>query len=294
MVRINIDSVEIPRGETIYYRWREGSSSSYPLVLVHGNMTSSKHWDLLMENLTEKYQIYAIDLPGFGLSTYNKPINDIKDLSLVLRQFCDKLNLEKFYLVGWSTGGAVAMKLIADNPQYADKLALLAPISTRGYPIYKSDQEQQPLERVITRDEVAQEFDSIVKAFQRKDREVVRQIWNQLIYVNNQPSPEKYEEYLDDILTQRNLIDVYNALNKFNISEVSNGVDYGTGEARDIKLPTKILWGDLDQVVTREMIRETISDLGISATLVTNEHCGHNLMIDDLPWVVKELESFLQ
>ena len=37
-------------------------------------MTSSKHWDVLIEALDAKYTIYAIDLRGFGGSSYHHPI----------------------------------------------------------------------------------------------------------------------------------------------------------------------------------------------------------------------------
>ena len=42
------------------------------LLFIHGNMTSSKHWDILMEAVSEDYTIIAPDLRGFGGSTYNK------------------------------------------------------------------------------------------------------------------------------------------------------------------------------------------------------------------------------
>ena len=71
--------IQLANGETMAYRMRLGGG--HPLVLVHGNMTSSKHWDILMDALDEKYTIYAIDLRGFGESSYHKPITAIKDFS---------------------------------------------------------------------------------------------------------------------------------------------------------------------------------------------------------------------
>ena len=29
-------------------------------------MTSSKHWDLVLENMDAEYKLYALDLRGFG------------------------------------------------------------------------------------------------------------------------------------------------------------------------------------------------------------------------------------
>lgn len=41
---ISLHYVELGNGETMAYREREGGTR--PLVLVHGNMTSSVHWDV--------------------------------------------------------------------------------------------------------------------------------------------------------------------------------------------------------------------------------------------------------
>jgi len=43
---ITLKSIRIPNGETIGYR--ESGTGDKILLLVHGNMTSSKHWDVLM------------------------------------------------------------------------------------------------------------------------------------------------------------------------------------------------------------------------------------------------------
>ena len=51
-----------------------------------------------------------------------------------------------------------------------------------------------------------------------------RTVWNLLIYTHNQPEPDRYEKYLDDMLTQRNFVDVNYALITFNISDEHNGV----------------------------------------------------------------------
>ena len=48
---------------------REGGEKI--VILVHGNMTSSKHWDVLIESLDPKYKVYALDLRGFGESSYH-------------------------------------------------------------------------------------------------------------------------------------------------------------------------------------------------------------------------------
>ena len=86
-----------------------------------------------------------------------------------------------------------------------------------------------------------------------------------LIYTHRRPDPDRYEAYLEDILTQRNLVDVYHALNTFNISDRHNGLVDGTGEAERIVAPTLVLWGDRDRVVPERMALEIVEDIGSGA-----------------------------
>jgi pimeloyl-ACP methyl ester carboxylesterase len=100
-----LQRVTLGNNETIAYRERSGGKQT--IILVHGNMTSSKHWDVLMDALDSKYTVYALDLRGFGESSYTKRITHIKDFSDDLKGFVDALGLRDFHLIGWSTGGAV-------------------------------------------------------------------------------------------------------------------------------------------------------------------------------------------
>ena len=108
--------VQLTNGETIAYREREGGEKK--VLLIHGNMTSSKHWDLVLDNMAEEFKLYALDLRGFGNSSYNQLITSIKDFSDDVKLFVDEIGLKDFAIVGWSTGGAVAMQFAADYPDY--------------------------------------------------------------------------------------------------------------------------------------------------------------------------------
>jgi pimeloyl-ACP methyl ester carboxylesterase len=95
-------TVEVPTGETIGCRHRPGDA---PVVLLHGNMTSSKHWDLVLESMDDDFDLYAVDLRGFGESSYREPIDGIDDFAADVAGFVDAVGLDRFHLVGWS--GAV-------------------------------------------------------------------------------------------------------------------------------------------------------------------------------------------
>ncbi|MCM3004794.1 alpha/beta fold hydrolase [Priestia koreensis] len=296
MSTIALKKVDIANGETISYREREGGEQV--VILVHGNMTSSKHWDVVLEAMPSQFKLYAVDLRGFGLSTYHEPIKRIKDFSDDLRLFVDELHLQNFSLVGWSTGGAVCMQFVGEYPGYCDKLILLASASTRGYPLYAIGENGtfDVSKRLKTYEDVQTYPNSstaVQHAFDKGNREFFRSVWNTVIYRAHQPEQRRYEEYLDDMLTQRNLLEVNHSLNTFNISNHDHEAAKGTGLVDHITIPTLVLRGDQDLVVTKEMTDEILADLGSNAVFYSLTGCGHSPLIDDLEQLIHQITSFV-
>lgn len=292
-----LKKVKLPNGETISYRERVGGEKV--CLLIHGNMTSSKHWDVLMENFDEQYTVIAPDLRGFGHSSYNNRITHIKDFSDDLKAFVDLLGLKKFSIVGWSTGGAVGMQFCANYPGYCEKLVLLASASTRGYPFFKTNENGKPdlTTRLTTIEEIEADHGKTIpmqSLYTTKNREGLKAVWNAVIYTHNKPTAEKYEEYVDDMLTQRNLPDVYHALNTFNISKIDHIAAKGTGEVNLIQIPVLILYGERDLVVPFQMTSELIEDFGEQAQAVCLRNCGHSPLVDDLAQLKQSIENFLK
>lgn len=91
-----------------------------PVVLIHGLDSSARiNWQMpgTIDALARDHQVIAVDLPGFGQS--DKPVEAdayglqwVEDVILLL----DHLNLRKAHIVGYSMGGMVALKLIAEHP----------------------------------------------------------------------------------------------------------------------------------------------------------------------------------
>ena len=109
-------------------------------------------------------------------------------------------------------------------------------------------------------------------------------MWNYLIYnTGKQPSAERYEEYVDDMCTQRNLIDVYQALNIFNISNKHNGLVEGTGAAAKIKAPTLVLRGTMNIVIPEYMAQEIMEDLGDNARFLNHWRGAVTLQLSLIP-----------
>ncbi len=290
-------TVKLDNGEEIFFRESRGEGQK--LVLIHGNMVSSKHFDILIEALPAELHILAPDMRGFGRSSYNQEINSLQELAYDLQEVMDARDFWPCSLLGWSTGGGVAMELTLSRQNDVEKLILLESVSTRGYPMFKKDEKGEPIfsEQLETKEEIAADpvkTQPIKQAQENGNKEFIKDVWNQLIYVNNKPEPEKYDEYLDDILTQRNLIDIYYSLAHFNIGPEHNGIEPGRDEAGDIDVPTLVLRGEEDLVITEDMARQTAADIGDNAGLVYLEGCGHSPLIDDIEQLTDVILDFLK
>lgn len=293
---VELKKVELPNGESITYRERDGGVKN--VLLIHGNMTSSKHWDVLIDQMNPEYKVYAMDMRGFGGSSYRKPIMSIKDFSDDVKLFVDEIGLKNFSLVGWSTGGAVGMRFAADYPGYCEKLVLLASASTRGYPFFGTSPEGLPDldNRLKTYDDVKADTGKTIAvqtAYDGQNRGFLKAMWNMLIYTERQPEAAHYEEYVDDMLTQRNLAEVYHSLNSFNISGVDNGLGMGTDQVKDIQIPVLVLRGDRDLVVTSKMADEIVEDFAGRARFAELKNCGHSPLVDDLDQLLRHIDGFL-
>ncbi|MBE0449491.1 MAG: alpha/beta hydrolase [Clostridia bacterium] len=283
------------RNEVLAYR--EGGKGERNLLLIHGNMSSSLHFDKLMDELYDDFKIFAVDMRGFGHSSYHERFDSLKDLSEDLEFFVEKLRLKDIEVVGWSTGGGVAMQFACDNPDLVKRIVLLESVGIKGYPMFKRDSNGGPLldQLLMTKDEI--EMDPIqvapvLRALESGDAKFYKMLWNMAIYTaGNTPDEEDYDRYIKEMLLQRNLVDVDYALTRFNLSGEHNGYSQGTNEISKIKCPVVIVQGDKDLVVPVTMAEGIYDALKPIARLEILENSAHNPMVDRLDKVVEIIKG---
>jgi len=292
--KIQLKLSKLGNGETSGYR--ESGAGNKIILLIHGNMTSSKHWDTFMAKFPEGYKIYAIDLRGFGVSSYCNRIDSLKDFSEDVKLFVDGLMLKDFILAGWSMGGGVSMQFASDYPSHVNKLILLGSVGIAGYPILKKDKTGQPIdgEFLTTREEVEgdTQISPILDAYKTKNKDYLRKLWDTTIYTQQKPSSANYEEYLEAMLAQRNLVDVAYSLTRFNISHRHNGVVDGTGQVDRIIAPTLVIQGDKDYIVPMDDAKEIVDGIGDNAKLAVLKNSGHAPMVDSLDKLISTFIDF--
>lgn len=283
-------------GETIAYR-KAGEKGPF-LVLVHGNMSSSVHWQTTMEKLENDYQIIAPDMRGFGDSSYQKELNSLLDFGSDLIDLLEGLHVDSCILVGWSTGGGVVLEMAAELKEKVKKVVLLDSVGLTGYPMFKKDASYQPVltELLKTKEEIAVDpvqVLPIVAAYANRDKAMLKAIWNAVIYNMNQPSEEEYDHYLEAMLKQRNIVDVDYGLVVFNMTHDHNGVVAGSGRMDLITADIVILHGEKDLVVPVMYAHDMKKRFGDKAELVLFENAGHSVITDDLDLFISTLKEKL-
>lgn len=105
-----------------------------PLVLFHGWGYDQQVWTPLLSKLTHQYQLYLVDLPGFGYSD-DLDWDEFK---------CELLNRlpSHFALAGWSMGGLFATRLAIEVPTRVTHL-----LNIGSSPRFIQDQDWPGVER---------------------------------------------------------------------------------------------------------------------------------------------------
>jgi pimeloyl-ACP methyl ester carboxylesterase len=115
----------------------EAGTGSDPIVLVHGNCSSSLFFQDFMLALAanQRYKAYAPDMRGYGDSE-TQPVDatrGVRDFSDDLASFAQIVGLTSFHLLGWSLGGNIAMQYAIDYPGTLRSMILEAPGSPFGF-----------------------------------------------------------------------------------------------------------------------------------------------------------------
>lgn len=290
--------VDLPNKEKLAYLEKESGEKT--LLLIHGNMSSGVHYLPLIERLPEDVHVIAVDLRGFGDSSYKKGFNHLDELAEDVAMLIKKLNLvTPLAVAGWSAGGGVALSLASHHSDLVNKVILINSMSYRGLPIYEKDEKGQMILTAPYKTKEAMSKDPIqvaplLNAIEKKDRAFMDFVWGLAIYNVNKPTPEANDLYMAETFKQRCLIDLDWALTQFNLGVGLNysGVE-GDKSLTNMKAKLLAVYGLDDKTVPEFMARETVGALGKKARLITYKKCGHSPLVDNPDGLTKDVLAFL-
>lgn len=91
------------------------------LVMLHGWAMHSGIWSSVQAQLSYKFRLHLIDLPGHGYSA-DVPAASLEEMVEMISAVLPPTSI----LCGWSLGGQIAIKLALRLPEQIDKLILVA------------------------------------------------------------------------------------------------------------------------------------------------------------------------
>lgn len=241
---------------SIHY-YRGGPAKGETVLMIHGFAADKDNWLQFARHFTTRYDVIAIDLPGFGDSSKPQASYDVGTQVERIASFIQALKVNRLHLIGNSMGGHVAALYAARYPQQVRSLALLANAGINAP--QKSE--------LIARLERGEDNPLLVRA--PTDFE---QLLN-FVFVEPPPLPAPLKRYLAERAIGNNahhqrifaqLIERYIPLEP---------------ELEKIQAPTLLLWGDRDRVLDVSSI-EVMQPLLKRPSVVIMHDCGHAPMIE--------------
>jgi pimeloyl-ACP methyl ester carboxylesterase len=102
------------------------AGSGPAIVLIHGMLNSSSHWQAVALNLAENYTVIAPDLIGHGDSAAPRGDYSLGAHAASIRDLLAAVGVNRATIVGHSLGGGVAMQFFYQFPQRVERLVLIS------------------------------------------------------------------------------------------------------------------------------------------------------------------------
>jgi pimeloyl-ACP methyl ester carboxylesterase len=110
-------------GHRMIYR---SAGSGPPVVLIHGMVNSSRHWETVALRLAARYRVIAPDLIGHGDSAAVRGDYSLGAHASSIRDLLAAIGVDSATVVGHSLGGGVAMQFFYQFPQRTERLVLVS------------------------------------------------------------------------------------------------------------------------------------------------------------------------
>ena len=110
------------KGINIFYTVKGKGTA---LVLLHGFLENSSMWHPFIPNLTQRNRVVCIDLLGHGKTNCLGYAHPMELMSEAVEAVLKHLRLRKYYMIGHSMGGYVALSFAEKNPNNSDVIKVI-------------------------------------------------------------------------------------------------------------------------------------------------------------------------
>jgi len=249
---ITFQNIEI---EGTKIRYAHAGQSNKPSVILLSPLPQSIYaYTPIWGKLTEKYNVYAYDMPGFGRSEGSEEDMHFAKQGKFLKSFIEHFKIEKPHIIGPDIGMAAALNYVSNFPNEVESLLVgdgpgISP-SKNGSLIRKL--EHSSFWRLIFRLVGAETF--VYAACK-------------LCYVNYQPRQEEVDDY---IASYKNRIGQTTKWFKY----YSEGISTIDPYLSKIEQPVLIFWGGNDKLLLPANAGN-IHNILKNSKLYVFDNCGH-------------------
>jgi pimeloyl-ACP methyl ester carboxylesterase len=241
-----------------------GRPDAPAVVALHGLGATNASLLPTVWDLATDYRVIAPDLPGFG--TADKPIGSYSAawFGRWLEGFCDALQLDRFFLLGNSLGGRIAIEGGLVMPDRTRGLALLAPS-----PAFRKLRQLVPIVRLL-RPELALIAPPISHATAAAGL-------RRMFAVPERLKPEWYDAAVDEFLRvmrgPRGRIAFFATIRQIYVEEAFGARGFWE-RLPGLRPPALFVWGERDRLVPHAFERHVVQALPGCRSVVLPE-CGH-------------------
>lgn len=254
-----------------HWTWRYHTSGRGPdMILLHGIGANLYCWRLVIPLLAQDFQLWALDLPGFGGSSKPKDASyGLDDQVERLKDFMDRMKIQQAYVVGNSMGGNIALWLAKQHPERVLGAAVIAPATSPSLiPINVARWAwlSGPMSLVMNRTAMRWAHQRTVSAKSKIDATRVE---------------ETFKTYKGRPDAVRSFIRATEAIRDPRMP----------GGLKGIQANVLLLWGSNDLLVSRKVMDDLEAALAKEKSVV-HKGGGHHLQEDDPEWVAKRIVEF--
>ncbi len=263
-----------------------------PVLFVHGGNSVAASWIPLLGRLHKRFQIYAPDRPGCGLTTkflYTRVPLRSHAVAFV-GGVMDQLGLQRAAIVGNSMGGYFGLVYALAYPERVSKLVLVGePAGSPPLPRFS--------QRLIgTRIVNSALFATVLKP----GPDPTRKGFAKMLVANVSRVPADYLDCMTVGATIPGALESWITLNESVYSTPEAGVFAGSAtltyqlrpELRNLATPTLLLWGEKDAFGPPHLGQEMARLMGNGKCEVIPD-AGHVAWLDQLDLCAEHIERFL-
>lgn len=235
----------------------EGSGD--PILLIHSLGASLDWWDLTIPVLTQNHRVYAIDMPGFGLSdSLNGEVTN-NFITEFMKDLLDIFEIQDVTLIGHSMGGYVVLRTALNTPDRVKKIVLVA---SAGF-----GKVQNPILKFLSYRLLGD-----IAAIPSKCG--VQVFINSLVYDKHCISKERVETAFGYFKRPGAKKSFLSALRGRTTMSHSSGGLFQPGELGILNVPVLIMWGKQDRLFPISQAERASEQISTSR-LHSIDNCGH-------------------